>query len=105
MRRTWSRHAGTSVRSGATTPNRNGRVPPAAWLPSIAVVLSPGPGPVPGFGTTTNGAGPIRHLDPEEPLQRAAGRRQPTAGVEFQYRDLPGHGREQLRRRLGVVPA
>ena len=40
IRRTWSRHAGRSVLSGATTPNRKLLAPPVASLPVIVAVLS-----------------------------------------------------------------
>src|SRR6266567_8669708 len=36
----WSRHAGRSVLSGATTPNRKLLAPPVASLPVIVAVLS-----------------------------------------------------------------
>ena len=38
--RAWSRHAGRSVLSGATTPNRKLRAAPVASLPVIVAVLS-----------------------------------------------------------------
>src|SRR6266542_98193 len=40
IRRTWSRHAGRSVLSGATTPNRKLLAPPVASLSVIVAVLS-----------------------------------------------------------------
>src|SRR5262245_62155961 len=74
MRRTRSRHAGSSVRIGATTPNRNGLIPPVAIVSAICSSLlrqgrpswaashpyneqrCPDPTPPPGFPSKTSGA-------------------------------------------------
>src|SRR5215510_9610021 len=65
MRRTRSRHVGRSVVSGATTPNRNGLLPPVAVLSAMVRVLSCRPGPSAGFRTSYE-RGPLDSTRPAE---------------------------------------